>query len=82
MHFRFFLCLLDRAAGGTLDQLRMQQQGANINVVYLAGESIQCASTQILTVLPDGGQRGQGVATKRDVVKAHDADVLRDTQAS
>ena len=51
------------------------------NLIEQIGQGKKCAFAQVQSVLPDGCQRRNGVTAHGDIVKAQDADILRNTKA-
>ena len=58
----------------------MEQQGSYMHIVQLVEHSIEGTLANIDPILTDGGQGRERVAAHGDVVKTHDADIVRNPQ--
>ena len=71
----------DCRAGRPLDQLRVQQQRADIHMIELVEHCVERALADVGAVLTNGGQGRQGIAAQRDIVKAKNTDIVGNTKS-
>ena len=70
-----------RAGGLALDELGVEQQGADGDAAHQAAQGVVGAAADFLPLLADGGHGRIGVGAEGEVVKADDAQVPGDRQA-
>ena len=64
-----------------MDEGSVEEERTDVDVVHLAGKSVEGTFAKAFPILTDGSQRRNGIAAQGDVIIAQDADVLRYTES-